>query len=461
MGCHVGPDGPVRAVDVRAHRRLRRVRRRGLGRLAATASGGGRRWGWPAAIRSSTPRSRARSADPRASSRTDPARRRGTRRDAGRHLPALPRRDGQAAVRPRSRRPGEILARPRAHRRRPTHRPHTGTRSTGRWPATASSCAVCHRMQPTSSPRTIRGPTCSTSWRPRSPATCTSAAGARSIGPFQDDDIAPYAMEHATGSRPKDSEFLRSSQCAARATPSPCRRSTGRSALHPRTIGTMSCIRSETVPLFRKFHHHVEQATYLEWLNSEFENEIDAAQPARRSRARTATWRRAEGRAATGSTSRRSARGSRRSRTRPTRRPRTSPPHDRLNVRLREEGYRRHNFAGLNAFLVELFDQFDGRARRAADGLHDGLEGGERRTRSPTSPAAATTVASLDVTAESRGARPADGARAGHEQGRPSLPERRRLPPGVPGGGRRAARAGPAGRRSRSCGRRAGPTTWA
>ena len=34
-------------------------------------------------------------------------------------------------------------------------------------------------------------------------------------------------------------------------------------------------------------------------------------------------------------------------------------PADQLNVRLRNEGYRRHNFAGLNAFLVELFRQHD------------------------------------------------------------------------------------------------------
>jgi hypothetical protein len=33
--------------------------------------------------------------------------------------------------------------------------------------------------------------------------------------------------------------------------------------------------------------------------------------------------------------------------------------HDRLHVRVRDEGYRRHNFSGLNAFLLELFNQFD------------------------------------------------------------------------------------------------------
>jgi len=35
------------------------------------------------------------------------------------------------------------------------------------------------------------------------------------------------------------------------------------------------------------------------------------------------------------------------------------PPAEQLNVRRRETGYRRHNFAGLNALLVELFRQHD------------------------------------------------------------------------------------------------------
>jgi hypothetical protein len=126
---------------------------------------------------------------------------------------------------------------------------------------------------------------------------------------------------------------------------------------HP-GAGPDELIASEVVPLFRKFHHHVEQATYLEWLNSEYENEIDARNPRARScqdchmsrgvvderlgidvpQVRTriaaiqdATYPDAENLA----------------------------PHDRLHVPIRGEGYRRHNFSGLNAFLLTMFDQFD------------------------------------------------------------------------------------------------------
>ena len=57
-------------------------------------------------------------------------------------------------------------------------------------------------------------------------------------------------------------------------------------------------------------------------------------------------------------------------------------PHDQLNVRVREEGYRRHNFSGLNVFLLEMFDQFDDVLGVAQDRLHDRLERGTPSTRS-------------------------------------------------------------------------------
>jgi hypothetical protein len=112
------------------------------------------------------------------------------------------------------------------------------------------------------------------------------------------------------------------------------------------------------VPHFRKFHHQIEQATYLEWLNSEYENEINPKNPLAKTcqdchmsrglkderhgidipqiRSRIAavqdiTYPDAENLAA----------------------------HDQLNIRNRDDGYRRHNFSGLNAFLLEMFNQFD------------------------------------------------------------------------------------------------------
>ena len=112
------------------------------------------------------------------------------------------------------------------------------------------------------------------------------------------------------------------------------------------------------VPLFRGFHHHVEQATYLEWLNSQYENEINKQNPLAKScqdchmsrglkdephgiditqiRSRIAavqdtTYPEAENLA----------------------------PADQLDARIHYQGFRRHNFSGLNAFLLEMFNQFD------------------------------------------------------------------------------------------------------
>jgi hypothetical protein len=102
-------------------------------------------------------------------------------------------------------------------------------------------------------------------------------------GPFADDDIAPYAMEQATGWTPRHSGFLKSSQlcgtCHTVALPTV---DLPLDAGHPdRRPDELT--RSEAVPLFRRFHHHLEQSTYLEWLNSEYEDEIHPENPRARS----------------------------------------------------------------------------------------------------------------------------------------------------------------------------------
>lgn len=217
------------------------------------------------------------------------------------------------------------------------------------------SCAVCHRMQPRPQPAGDTRPYLQHFLE-------TSITGNRYLGPkgemygpFKDDEIAPYVMEHATGLKPKHSPFLKSSQmcgtCHTVALPAIDK---PREASH----APDELVKGQTVPLFRKFHHHVEQATYLEWLNSEYENEIDPKNPNAKScqdchmsaglkdarhgidvpqlktriaAVQDATYPDAENLA----------------------------PHDQLNVRFREKGYRRHNFAGLNVFLLEMFNQFD------------------------------------------------------------------------------------------------------
>jgi hypothetical protein len=216
------------------------------------------------------------------------------------------------------------------------------------------SCAVCHRMQPRPQPPGDRRPYLQFFLESSTTGNFHLGKKGEVYGPFADDALSPYAMEHATGLKPRHSDYLKSSQLCG----------TCHTVVLPtvdKPLGSHApdeLTRAETVPLFKKFHHHVEQATYLEWLNSEYENEIDKQNPRAKScqdchmsrgvkderhgidvpqvRSRIAaiqdtTYPEAENLA----------------------------PHDRLHVRTRNEGYRRHNFSGLNAFLLTMFDQFD------------------------------------------------------------------------------------------------------
>ena len=217
------------------------------------------------------------------------------------------------------------------------------------------SCAVCHRMQPRPQPEGDTRPYLQHFLETSTSGNFHLGPPGEIYGPFKDDEIAPYVMEHATGMKPKHGEFLRSSQmCGTCHTVSLPAVDMPADAKHPAD----ELNAAQTVPLFQKFHHHVEQATYLEWLNSEYENEVNRQNPKAKScqdchmpsglkdekhkldipqlktriaAVQDATYPDAENLA----------------------------PHKDLDVRLRETGYRRHNFGGLNVFLVEMFNQFD------------------------------------------------------------------------------------------------------
>lgn len=178
-------------------------------------------------------------------------------------------------------------------------------------------------------------------------------------GPFKDDEIAPYAMHHGIGIQPKHNEYLQSSQmCGTCHTvslpvvddpfgdekPSP---------------EQQSLVDGESVEMFKDFHHHIEQATYLEWLNSEFENEFNKDNPKAQSCQ--------DCHMSTGLVDEEYNINIEQIKTRIAAIQDNTYPDaenltklENLNIRIREQGYKRHNFVGLNVFLVELFRQFDG-----------------------------------------------------------------------------------------------------
>jgi hypothetical protein len=217
------------------------------------------------------------------------------------------------------------------------------------------SCVVCHRSQPRPQPAGDGRPYLQFYLETSITGNLHLGPPGEVYGPFKDAEIAPYVMEHGTGLKPKHSDYLKSSRLCGS-----CHTVALPAVDHPRGPGEPEdeVTRSETVPAFRRFHHHVEQATYLEWLNSEYENEANTANPNARTcqdchmsaglsdprhgvdvpqirgriaAVQDATYPDAENLA----------------------------PHEKLDVRFRESGYRRHNFGGLNVFLLTLFDQAD------------------------------------------------------------------------------------------------------
>lgn len=284
----------------------------------------------------------------------------------------------------------------------PTEHPGQGASKYGALARDGVGCMVCHRMQPPVQPADDHRPSLQYFLETAITGNYRLGKEGEIYGPFKDDDIAPYAMQHATGLTPKQGDFLKSSRlCGTCHTVSLPAVDMPADSSHPGDH-PVELIKSEVVPLFRKFHHHVEQATYLEWLNSEYENEIDERNPRARSCQDCHMSR--------GLVDERHGIDIPQIRTRIAAIQDTTypdaenlAPHDRLRVPIREEGYRRHNFSGLNAFLLVMFDQSDDvlGVRKtdfmtgSAQGIGDAVDGMARMARDD--------VAALEVAADWQG----------------------------------------------------------
>jgi len=154
-------------------------------------------------------------------------------------------------------------------------------------------------------------------------------------GPFKDDEISPYTMQTGTDIKPEFNAYIKSSRMCG--------------SCHTIDLPVVDGAPGEM---------KIEQATYLEWLNSQYQNEFGTSWPKSKScqdchmpgnyhsekkgidvpqiQQRIAiiedeTYPAADNRVAT----------------------------DKITVRVRKEGFRRHELLGLNVFLLEMFDQFN------------------------------------------------------------------------------------------------------
>lgn len=217
------------------------------------------------------------------------------------------------------------------------------------------SCTVCHQMQPREQPADDKRPYLEFFLETSITGNIHLGNPNELHGPFKDDEISPYTMEHALGFKPKHNSYIKSSRMcgSCHVVNLPIVDKPLKSGEHADEL-----IAAEQNPVFKQYHHHIEQATYLEWLNSEYENEFNPDNPqaktcqdchmskdyhndnigvhmdrllTRIAAIQDDTYPDAENLA----------------------------DHEELKVRMREEGYARHNFRGLNVFLLEMFNQFD------------------------------------------------------------------------------------------------------
>ena len=220
------------------------------------------------------------------------------------------------------------------------------------------SCMICHRSVPREQPDDDDRPYLQFFLETSITGNFKLGPPDEIYGPFKDEEISPYVMEHGIAVKPKHSDYIQSSRMCGT-----CHAVTLPVVDHP--FGDkkpdehqQELVDAQNVPLFKKFHHHIEQATYLEWLNSEFENEFNTDNPNAKSCQdchMSSDLHDDENDIHLDKISTRIA----------TVQDNTYPDAENLTelenleIRYREEGYKRHNFVGLNVFLIELFRQFD------------------------------------------------------------------------------------------------------
>ncbi len=220
------------------------------------------------------------------------------------------------------------------------------------------SCVICHRMQPRPQPTDDDRPYLQFFLEHSTTGKFHLGPQDEIYGPFRDDEISSYLMEHSLGIVPKQNDYLSSSQMCGTCHTVNLPVVDRPLASLPAGERELDLVVGENVEIFKDFKHHVEQATYLEWLNSEYENEFNKDNPLAKS---CQDCHMSKGlrddrnginidqivtRIATVQDS-----------TYPDAENLTS--HENLEIRVRESGYRRHNFSGLNAFLLEMVKQYD------------------------------------------------------------------------------------------------------
>jgi len=194
------------------------------------------------------------------------------------------------------------------------------------------SCEVCHRTVPD---RTPPG-TSSLEYFLATSITGRFQVGTpdQLFGPFADREIVPYAMETATGITPLFSPYIQS----------------------PRLCGSCHTIDLPVVD-GRPGQMSIEQATYLEWLNSQYQTEFGLPGPNARS-CQSCHMPRSYHSAKKGIDVPQLEEKIAIIEDEGYPEAEHAVPIEDRTVRVREEGFSRHELLGANAFLLQMFNQF-------------------------------------------------------------------------------------------------------
>jgi hypothetical protein len=161
----------------------------------------------------------------------------------------------------------------------------------------------------------------------------TIGSASEIFGPFEDKDTSPHPMKTALDVTPKYHPYIKDSRLCGNC--------------HTINLPVM-----DRTP----FGHSLEQVTYLEWLNSEFQTDFNPGPNARSCQACHMSAGYANAAAKIAVNQIQTAFADVQDDTYPA--AEHTAPMDRVRARFRETGFVRHQLQGLNVFLIEMFNQF-------------------------------------------------------------------------------------------------------
>ena len=197
------------------------------------------------------------------------------------------------------------------------------------------SCASCHHIVPDKTPPG-QDPL---HWFLENQITGQFTAGSAGevFGPFEDKEISPHPMKASLEVTPKYHEYIKNSRLCGNC----------------HTINLPVMDRVTDKPPVR---HSLEQVTYLEWLNSEYQTDFNPGPNAKSCQACHMSTSYANAESNVQVKQIQTAFADVQDDTYPA--AEHTAPMDQIRARFREKGFARHQLQGLNIFLIEMFNQF-------------------------------------------------------------------------------------------------------